>query len=261
MIDVDAYLARIAYVGPRAPTVETLRGLHLAHMRAAPFENLDIHLGRPIVLDEGRLFEKVVRAGRGGFCYELNGLFAGLLRTLGFRVDMLSARVYDSAEPGPDFDHMCLLVHLEEPWLADVGFGDCFQQPLRLNEAGVQVRNGTPYQLSREHDVWVLRENKGDKDWAPAYQFTLQPRALGDFAEMCVYQQTSPESIFTQKQVCTRATSEGRVTISNKRLITTENGVRIEAPLNSAEAYAEAVREHFAIQLPPVDVDRLVGRA
>ncbi|MBL8045525.1 MAG: arylamine N-acetyltransferase, partial [Anaerolineales bacterium] len=105
-MNADLYLQRIGYTGSLTPTAETLRGLHRAHLYNVPFENLDIALGRPIILEETKLFEKIVRQHRGGFCYELNGLFAWLLRQLGFSVEMLNARVYDdAATPGPDFDH------------------------------------------------------------------------------------------------------------------------------------------------------------
>src|SRR5258706_8881452 len=110
-MDITAYLNRIAHRGPIEPTGETLRALHLAHLLAVPFENLDIGLGRPIVLDQAALFDKIVVRRRGGFCYELNGLFAALLRALGFEVTMLSAGVGRAGGGfGPEFDHLTLLV-------------------------------------------------------------------------------------------------------------------------------------------------------
>src|SRR5215210_4041066 len=93
IVDTKAYLRRIGYSGPLDPCAETLRGLHRAHMLSVPFENLDIHLERVIVLDEDKLLSKVVGQRRGGFCYELNGAFAALLRALGFDVTMLAAGV------------------------------------------------------------------------------------------------------------------------------------------------------------------------
>src|SRR5258707_2168760 len=118
-MDINAYLARINYRGPLTPTADTLRALHVAHLMTVPFENLDIPLGRPIVLNEAALFAKVVERRRGGFCYELNGLFAALLRSLGFKVDMLSAGVFNDARPArPDFDPMTLFVMLEHRMLA-----------------------------------------------------------------------------------------------------------------------------------------------
>ncbi len=121
-MDVAAYLQRIGYDGPCKPTAEVLRQLHRAHMLAVPFENLDIPLGRPIVLSLPLLFEKIVQRRRGGFCYELNGLFAWLLQEIGFSLTMHSARVFSEGRPGPDFDHMLLLVGTDEKLGADVGF-------------------------------------------------------------------------------------------------------------------------------------------
>jgi N-hydroxyarylamine O-acetyltransferase len=133
-MDVQAYLDRIEYRGPFDPNFEMLRQLHLAHLVHVPFENLSIHAHKPIVLNDSALFEKIVTRRRGGFCYELNGLFAALLRELGFEVAMLSAQVAGNQnEFSRDFDHMTLRVALnQEQWLADVGFGDSFNEPLPL---------------------------------------------------------------------------------------------------------------------------------
>ena len=134
-MELAAYLDRINDAGPLDPSAATLRRLHVAHLLSVPFENLSIHWREPIVLEDGALFEKVVRRRRGGFCYELNGLFAALLRALGFHVTMLSAGVASGeGKFGPEFDHMALLVTLPERWLVDVGFGDSFREPLLLDE-------------------------------------------------------------------------------------------------------------------------------
>jgi N-hydroxyarylamine O-acetyltransferase len=132
-MDVLPYLDRIGYNGPLAPTADTLRALHRQHMLTVPFENLDIGLGRKIVLDAERFVDKIVSHHRGGFCYELNGAFATLLTAVGFRVTLLSARVANEAGiASKDFDHLTLRIDLEGPWLADVGFGENFLEPLRL---------------------------------------------------------------------------------------------------------------------------------
>jgi N-hydroxyarylamine O-acetyltransferase len=137
-MNVSAYLDRIHYTQHLKPDVETLHGLHLAHMCSVPFENLDIGLKRPIKIDEVSIWQKIVSQRRGGFCYELNGLFAWLLRHAGFDVTCLNARVFNRAgELGIDFDHLALLVKIPSqptPWLADVGFGDSFNEPLSFEE-------------------------------------------------------------------------------------------------------------------------------
>jgi N-hydroxyarylamine O-acetyltransferase len=248
-VDVSAYLQRIGYAGPLALTAETLRALHLAHMRTVPFENLDIALGRPIVLEEEALFDKIVRRRRGGFCYELNGLFAALLRELGFQVTLLSARVADGGgDFGPDFDHLTLRVDLAERWLADVGFGDCFGEPLRYDDPGDQARDGRLYRLafSDREGKLLARE---DDDWDDEYLFRLEPCKLSDFVPMCHWHQTSPESIFTRKRVCTLLTPTGRLTLSDDRLIVTEAGERSECALAGPEAVAAALRECFGVEL------------
>src|SRR5262245_33969275 len=140
-MDVQTYLNRIEYSGSRTPGFETLRQLHLAHLLTVPFENLSIHAREPIVLNDAALFQKIVTRRRGGFCYELNGLFSALLRELGFDVSMLSAQVArDDGEFTPDFAHMTLLVSLEKDrWLADVGFGDSFVEPFPLELENEQL--------------------------------------------------------------------------------------------------------------------------
>jgi N-hydroxyarylamine O-acetyltransferase len=158
-MDIKAYLERINYDGPLDPGAETLRRLHRAHMLSVPFENLDIHLERQIILDEGKLLSKVVGGRRGGFCYELNGAFGALLRALGFDVQMLSAGVAKEAGGfGPPFDHMALLVRLEERWLADVGFGDSFRDPLRLDRPGAQVQKEGAYLIERDGEHFILKQ-------------------------------------------------------------------------------------------------------
>jgi len=249
-MDVAAYLERIGYEGPRTPTLDTLRALHRCHMLTVPFENLDIHLGRTIVLDETSFFDKIVRRCRGGFCYELNGLFAALLRELGYDLDLLSGRVSNQAGHfGPEFDHLVLLVRLEgQPWIADVGFGDSFLEPLAL-DGKEQSSGGMLYFVDRwPEGLILLRQENGL--WSAKYVFTLQPRRLEEFAAMCVYHQTSPNSTFPRARICTRATPQGRITLSEMRLIRAIDGERTEHMLESEEQYAEALMEYFGIELP-----------
>ncbi len=246
-MDIPSYLERLHYHGSLEPTLQTLQALHMAHLLAVPFENLNISLGRAIVLDEAALWTKIVARNRGGFCYELNGLFALALRALGFQVDLLSAAVAASTGGfGPEFDHLTLLVHLEEDWVADVGFGESFRQPLQLRAALVQPQNGGSYRLEREGVFWIYQE--WDGVWKAAYRFTLQPHELSDFIARCRYQQTSPASHFTQKRLCSLAKPSGRITLSDQCLITTSEGERTERLLSEQE-YQTVLAEQFGIVL------------
>jgi N-hydroxyarylamine O-acetyltransferase len=252
-MDANAYLQRISYNGSLAPNAQTLRELQVAHLLAVPFENLSIHSTEPIVLEDDALFDKIVTRRRGGFCYELNGLFAALLRALGFDVAMLSAQAANAEGVfGPDFDHMTLLVTLDERWLADVGFGDSFLEPLLLDERSVQVQGNRAYRIvadgARLNLMQRIDQGESQGEWKPQYRFTLQPYQYPDYAEMCRYHQTSPESHFTRARICSRATPEGRVTLSDMRFITTTaGGYRQERLLKNEAEYATTLREQFGI--------------
>ena len=249
-MDVNAYLDRINYAGALIPSAATLRDLHVAHLLTVPFENLDISLSRPIMLGDTALFNKIVERQRGGFCYELNGLFAWLLRELGFNVEMLSAGVMGSSgQFGADFDHMTLLISLEERWLADVGFGDSFREPILLDERRAQPQDGLAYRLDQAGSHLILMQREQDGAWEQQYRFTLQPHQMADYCERCVYQQTSPQSSFTRRRICTRATPEGRITLSDMRLITTINGAKTERTLAEEDEYTATLREHFGVDL------------
>ncbi len=256
-LDKRAYLERIGItdMGAKttlAPTAATLRALHQAHTLTVPFENLSIHYGQPIVLSDEALYDKIVRRRRGGFCYELNGMFTWLLRRLGFTVSMLSAGVSQSDGAfSPAFDHLTLRIHALDgsDWLADVGFGDSFLHPLRL-EPAIEQEGGDSktYRLHLEGDDWTL-EQRGAEGWEPQYRFTLRPHPLSDFLDRCAYQQTSPESHFRQKRLCTRALPDGRVTLSDLNLITTRNGVREERALATEEEFHAALAEYFGVTI------------
>lgn len=247
-METDAYLDRIGYTGSREPTAETLKQLHRAHMLTVPFENLDIHLGRPIGLSLPAFYDKIVRHRRGGFCYELNGLFGWLLEQLGFDLVMLSARVFGGGRPGPEFDHLVLLIELEDSVIADVGFGDSFLEPLRLDDDEGVLQQGSAYRL-RMSDTDRVLERRKEAAWEPQYVFSLTPRSLAEFGVMCRFQQTSPESHFTQNLVCSLATLDGRVTLSNHRLIVTTAAGREERQVTSEGEYRELLGSIFGIDL------------
>lgn len=248
-MDIEAYLDRINYTGSRAPTAEALRQVHCAHNLTVPFENLDIHLGRAIILDEERLFEKTVCQRRGGFCYELNGLFAALLRELGFNVTMLSARVYLDGKLGLEFDHMVLLVQLAERWFADVGFGALFMEPLRMDDKKPQIQKNYAYRIKQYGNNWKLMARKTGDPWKAIYRFTLEPRQLQDFSEMCHWHQTSPKSWHTQNRICTRATPDGRITLRETKLVITKDKDRSEQVISTKEEYEEALKTHFGVEI------------
>jgi len=245
-MDAQPYLKRISYRGSVRPSIDVLRRLHVRHLLSVPFENLDIQLGRPIILDQESFYNKIVRDRRGGYCYELNGCFAWLLRELGFRVSMLSARVAGkNGGFSPDFDHMTLLVRLKEPWLVDVGFGDSFTEPKQLDTTRLQLDNRELYRIAKKNQERVLSRWDEIGVWDPQYSFTVRPRKLADFNARNRYQQSSPKSHFTQGRLISKLTPTGRVTLSDKKLIVTRGEQRREYMVNNPKRFDRLLAKHF----------------
>jgi N-hydroxyarylamine O-acetyltransferase len=247
-MDSDAatsYLARLEVARPSRLDADALALLQERHLRTVPFENLDIHLDVPIVLEEPALFDKIVTRRRGGLCYELNGLFAALLRHLGFEVTVLAGRVFGPDGIGPVFDHMALCVDLDERWLADVGFGRLSHYPLKLDSRDDQKDPGGKFR--------VLDADYGDVDLhldgRPQYRLENRPRELPDFEVTCWWQQTSPKSNFRQGPVCSMLTAGGRVTVSGRLLIETIGDTRTERRLETDAEILDTYRERFGIDL------------
>lgn len=243
-----AYLARIDALPPLAPDLAALTYLQLRHLLAVPFENLSIVYGEPIVLDEAWLYAKIVERRRGGFCYELNGLFGALLRDLGYRVDYVAAEVYSSGEQafGPPFDHMALLVHLDQPYLVDVGFGESARAPLALPQGLTQDAGGA-YRLVTAGGYLLLQKAEAG-GWAAQYRFTPQPHMLADYRAMCAYHSTDPASHFTRRWICSRATETGRISLTAGELIVTEAGSKQRTAV-AEETRPELLRRYFALDL------------
>lgn len=257
-MDIAAYLERIRYAGPIKPDAQTLVGLQRFHLLNVPFENLDIPRKRPIRLDEAAVWDKIINRKRGGFCYELNGLFARLLREIGFEVTYLNARVYNrEGKLGIDFDHLALLVQIPGQagrWLVDVGFGDSFHEPLRFEEQGEQVQGLRAYRLEQTPEGYVTWQRNYDGSWERQYFFDLQPhRFPGEYEAACLYHQTSPQSSFTRSSIISRATPNGRVSLEDGRLILTEDGRRTERPIESREEYEALLKQYYDITLDKED--------
>ncbi|WNI24835.1 arylamine N-acetyltransferase [Streptomyces sp. ITFR-16] len=261
---IDAYLARIGADRPARADAEALRELQGRHLLAVPFENLSIHLGEDIVLEEAALLDKVVADRRGGFCYELNGAFAALLRALGFRVTLLQARVHgEGGRLGIPYDHLALRVETDDgtgPWLADVGFGDHAQLPLALDDRsqqedprGVFRIAPVPAEGGADHEGGECGAGQGDldvlRDGVPQFRLESRPRVLADFRAGAWYHRTSPDSSFTRSPVCSRFTPDGRITLKGRRLLTTVGAERRETPLDSDADVRAAYREHFGVHL------------
>jgi N-hydroxyarylamine O-acetyltransferase len=252
--DLDAYLDRIGYVGAHGPTLDMLKALHRLHPAAIPFENLDPFLARPVDLDIDALETKLVRSGRGGYCFEHNILFMRVLAKLGFSVMGLGARVLwgrpeNSVTPR---SHMLILVELDGGrWLADVGFGGLTQTaPLRL-EAGLEQE--TPHERFRvvEADGDFRMQAEVGSEWRTLYRFDLQRQLEVDYAVTSYYLANNPASHFVTTLIAARALPDRRLALRDGRLSTHYRGGRSEQrQLTSAAELAETLQGEFGISLP-----------
>lgn len=263
-MDVQKYLSRIGYAGAPEASLDVLRSIHTCHLMSVPFENLTIHSGGRVQLDLPLLYDKIVNQRRGGFCCENNGLFSWLLVKLGFQVTVLSGQVKNVlGHYGPPFDHLVNMVSLDgQRWLCDVGFGSSgFSVPLSLETSAPQELGHRVYRIREDKGMlfveWQQEENRGaDGDWTEMYKFTLEPRCLEDFAEMCLYHQSSPCSIFFCKSFCTVLKPGGRLTYVGRRLTsvtypTKETGGEVQTTTRELkdEEIPGVLAEHFGVVL------------
>ncbi|AXG70360.1 arylamine N-acetyltransferase [Kordia sp. SMS9] len=251
MIYVERYCKRIYYTDSFEPTLEVLKKLQTAHLLHVPFENLDIHANVPIVLSVEKIFDKIVNRNRGGFCYELNGLFYELLIALGFDAKRISARVYDQEQGyGQEFDHFAILVTIDhQSYLTDVGFGEFAFEPLLFELDTIQEDPRGSF-IIEKHDADYLRVSKiANGTRLPEYIFTTQSRELSAYTEMCTYHQTSPDSHFTRKRLITLPNKNGRTTITGNTLKITKND-EIESRVIQSEAeFHNYLKELFQVDL------------
>ena len=243
------YMTRIGVADVKLqPDLETLTRLQRAHLIRVPFENLDIHWKIPIALDEKKFYEKIVSSRRGGFCYELNGLFNILLRSIGLETRLISARVFNGTEFGPEFDHMAIIVTIDgDDYLADIGFGSFTAEPLRFV---LDIEQRDPegiFVIRKFDDKYFEVAKRADDTWIPEYIFQDVSRQLSEFTDMCDFQQYSPDSHFTKGKLCSIMTETGRKTLAEKSFIVTENGRKIETPVNSESEFYNLLEREFGI--------------
>jgi N-hydroxyarylamine O-acetyltransferase len=247
------YLKRIGFQGDPRPDVATLRALHRAHQYAIPFEDLDVQLGRATTIDVGQAFEKIVHCQRGGWCYEMNGAFGWVLEQIGFEVTRMSAGVMRERVGDVQLgNHLCLLVHLDRPWLADVGFGGSLSEPIALHADEHQDR---PYR------IWL--SDAGDRYWRFSEQthgdpfsfdFRAEPADEALLAAKCAFLQTDPTSSFVQNLVVQRRSVDTHLSLRGRVLTTTTGSSTEKQLINSADELVAVLRSTFALDVPEAAV-------
>ncbi len=254
--DLDAYLGHIGYTGVREPTLDVLKALQYAQALKVPFENLTVLGEAAPKLDIASLQSKIIGRCRGGYCFEVNALFAAALEVLGFDVTRLMGRVRwkTPADVATGHTHMLLRVDLPEgPYLADAGFGGItLTGPLPFK---TDVELETPHEprrllpLGGAVDSYELQVKLGDT-WAPVYQFSMEPQSPADYEVSNWYTATHPDSIFVNFLIAARPDADRRLTLFNTQLtIRGRDGEAEVTTLTSVDEIADVLAEHFDLHL------------
>ena len=263
--DLDRYCQRIKHQGEVSITEEGLRSLHRQQLFTIPFENFDVLLGRPINLDPGSLCDKLIRRPRGGYCFELNGLFLHALQSFGFAARPLLARVHLSGSSVIGRGHQVSLVTIDDrEWLADVGFGGAnMREPIPLEIDRLNHCNGQYLRLVKAEPYGtMLQVLTSEEKWLNLYSFDREYVGPGDIKYGNYYTSTHPDSIFTQNRIASMATSQGRVSLNNLSLRLVQDDCERVLEISDDHRYLDSLKTHFGIELdvsydmlPPLPVD------
>lgn len=249
-MDIEKYLKRIDFQGPIYIHKDVLFKLQKNHLLNIPFENLDIHYGKKINLSIDKLYQKIIIDERGGFCYELNGLFYNLLKQIGFNAKLISARVHaKNGDYSPEYDHLAIIVHIDEnEYLVDVGFGKFSLEPLRfqMTESIEDVLGQFKFD---KLDIDYYRINEIiDNNLIPQYIFRDKERKLQEFEERCKFHQTSDNSHFTKNKLISITKKDGRITLNDSLLKITHLGTKKEIEFNEND-FETKLKQFFNIEI------------
>ncbi|TCS93842.1 arylamine N-acetyltransferase family protein [Hazenella coriacea] len=255
-MDINQYLHRIHInqSDDHQNSLELLQKIHKHHLLYVPFENLDILLQRPLSMSPEQVFVKVVEEGRGGLCYEVNSLLYQVLHELGYQVDLISGGFWNSEKSSwdPECSHLALAVHLDRPYLFDVGVGGGFIHPIPFVNGHIYSDQSGDYRMDQDRsnqNLFILQKQE-EGQWRDFIKFDTTPRNLEEFDEMCTQLQSDLNSIFTQSRVCSRLTENGRVSLSEEYLTITVHGEKKKYPIHSEEEWQQHLYDYFQIKYP-----------
>lgn len=256
---IEAYLQRLN-LEKEDPSFEYLIKLQENHLLNIPFENLDVMNKKHIELTYPKLFDKIMNNNRGGFCFELNGSYYNLLKSLGFTVSMTEAAVYNDTLENFGYmrNHMTLVATIEnQQYLTDVGFGDSFRNPISLEKRETEDISGkyrirhyddyhyrlnTDEKMKEDYDYLILERTTND-DWKPQYKFHYNRKlTLGDYQINCNWVESSTESKFTQGRTWTIAQKTGRVSLSENGVTITKNSKKNKIKFNELKGFYQYIQ-------------------
>jgi N-hydroxyarylamine O-acetyltransferase len=251
IFDLDSYFKRSNYKGSTEASEGTLRDIHIAHTLNIPFENLDVFYRKPILLDGASLHKKIVKERRGGYCFEMNGIFSLVLQEMGFKVTNLLARVTIDGIHYTTKTHQAILVETGgNRWLADVGFGnDGIIAPLILEENTEQKQFAHTYRIIRHSTLGYVLQKKGEDGYNPLYAFTLDECSPEDFLMSNHFTSTFPESFFIKMRMCTMPTKDGRITLTDDHFKVVEENNVSDISIKNEYEFNAVLKDHFGLDL------------
>ena len=247
---VEKFLKRIGFKGTPKVDYETLTRLQTNFLLSVPFENIDIHYGpKKITLDVEAFYDKIVERGRGGFCFECNGLMYAMLREMGFHTELFSARMcVPHPTDQPEFGHIFLRVVMDRGYLVDVGNGQSFRTPLYEDGGNdAWIPEGFWFRIGPHISGRTLYTRSRDARWTPRFNYDPIARALPQFAEMCRWHQTNPQSTFVKGPLATLALPDGRIFVTRNRFTENRFGKTTETPIASEAEFLECLKTRFNI--------------
>lgn len=247
--DLDAYFERIQVEREENYTEEYLDKLVFAHQCQVPFENLDVRRGEPIRLGTLDLFDKVITKKRGGYCFELNGLFSRFLRDCGFDVFACRVRITRGKNFVPPVLHRATIVTLEDGlYYCDVGYGG--PQPggcIKVEDGVVKDVAGQTYRISKYDEHWWTISRTVEEGWEDVMQFTLVPQPEPDYIALSMYCSMHPDSVFVQKTMLNRRLVNGSIALMDELYVRNIGGERTEEIITDKKRYAEVIEKEFGI--------------
>lgn len=248
--DRKSYLARIGLASAPASDLAGLASLQRAQLFSIPFENFDIHLGRGISLEPAAIFQKLVTRRRGGYCFEVNELFFTALEAFGFKARRALARIRFRPEPSGLTHQVTLVTFGAESWMVDTGFGaETPRRPLLLQDGFEITQDGLAWRLSADGTFGWLLSQWEEGAWKPLYSFEERPVLAPDRIMGNHYTSSHPTSFFTFTRIAALAKPWGQISLLDRRLAITKDGIRQEEELPDGPAYLAVLRELFGIEL------------
>jgi len=255
-MNVERYLKRLGISGKIFPDIEHLQILQQRHLFKVPFENIDIYHGIPVEYSLESFYRKIVGRERGGYCYELNGLFQWMLTCLGYNAALVSALVMGKTDFISEFEHEAIIVNVEgSKWLVDAGFGNSSLLPIQLIPGKIQNDGFADYRLVDDIIIdgkicmALEKRHHGIHSFVPLYYFTLERRMFDYFMIMHEYQEVVPAAYYKQNLICSLPTQNGRISIVNNRLIETKDGAKKLSAIKNTEDRLKLLRKLFGVNV------------